>query len=229
MVFFASVWGGALCDRLGITLFTVLVSLCTFTTCSMLLVPNPVVQIIAQIDLTLGTSLYYIVITRYAMQYAEADLFGTFSGLLFTFAGFGLLFLSAIATTVTAIMTSKRGKYQIPFMVLGTVSSSLGLWLALWWWQNPPPSLGAKPSATGTDKKTDGPAVEAATAEGEAPPAAGDGAAEGGDAAMESVAEEEAAVETSTLLSRPRARPPAKAKMKKSKSFLGRMFAGSRP
>ena len=101
-----------LCDSIGVCRFTVAVAFCALSTSCIIVLRHPVfqvtrsttsmrgpkptpliptigfvsrLQIMAQIGLTLGFSLYSVVLMRYSTLYAPPDIFGTFTGLLFTY------------------------------------------------------------------------------------------------------------------------------------------------
>jgi len=139
---FSSIFGGKLCDTIGIVNFTLTIAMCSLVTAICLLIETQWSQIAAQILITFGANLYSIVILRYCVLYAPQELFGTISGLIFLVVsillGLGYVIVSFISDLLE-VYGFTFGEFQGPFFIVGMVSSLLGLLLALYWVRNPPP------------------------------------------------------------------------------------------
>lgn len=140
--FVCSMYGGALCDKLGLARFIALISVVVMITTLSLLVRSYTAQIMAQLSIVFGMSLYTIVVTRFSMHYCPPELFGSFTGVLFTYIGL-MMGASAAANAALVALLPKNLQYSAPFVFFGLTAAALGLHLSWWWSRNPPPNEGA--------------------------------------------------------------------------------------
>mmetsp|Transcript_42312 Transcript_42312/g.95714 ORF Transcript_42312/g.95714 Transcript_42312/m.95714 type:complete len:716 (-) Transcript_42312:117-2264(-) len=158
--FFCAVLGGMLCDSIGVCRFTVAVALCALSTSCIIVLRHPVFQIMAQIGLTLGFSLYSVVLMRYSTLYAPPDIFGTFTGLLFTYVsiaiGVGAGVVEWAVLVAWPVNDGTQGaesaraqdlglepasvlRFKAPFLFLGVLAAFLGIGIVEYWRWVPPP------------------------------------------------------------------------------------------
>ena len=123
--FACSLWGGALCDRLGLVRFIVLISCIVLFTTLSLMVRSYTAQIAAQLSIVFGMSLYSIVISRFSMHYCPPELLGTFMGVMFTYVGL-MMGVSASAQAGLVALIPERFQYTVPFLVFGCTAAALG-------------------------------------------------------------------------------------------------------
>lgn len=149
--FVSSVFGGALCDEMGIRYFTLCVGLCAFLSSVLLWVRNENVQIAAEIVMTFGANLYGIVVIRYSVLYAPPDLFGCLSGTLYTLLTFGMLAGYIILAVIMNVLDvrSQLENYRLQFLILGIASVILSLALVEYWKTFPPPDVKMDSDPTG--------------------------------------------------------------------------------
>ena len=141
--FVSSIFGGALCDQIGIRYFTLCVGSCALASSLLLLVRNEDIQVAAEIVMTFGANLYGIVIIRYSVLYAPPDLFGCLSGTLYTLLTFGMLAAYVVLYLIMNMIDVndvERG-YQIQFSILGLTSFVLSLALVEYWRTFPAPDI----------------------------------------------------------------------------------------
>jgi len=158
--FACAIVGGALCDKLGLTNFVMLVAGCSASIAVLLPVHDFGTQVAVQVALTLGLSLYIIVVNRFAMLYAPPDLFGTFGGVQFTIISVGLFSgMPIMSWGIPTDGTATAVQYQGPWSAAGILSFLLGMSLAYYWHRTPPPTveeaaqLGSTRSIAGSSKR----------------------------------------------------------------------------
>ena len=87
--------------------------------------------------------LYGIIVNRFAMLYAPPHLFGSFSGVQFSFISVGMLLgVTAMSAILDAAATTSVLKYQVPYVALSLGSAALGFCLVEFWRRVPPPPIG---------------------------------------------------------------------------------------
>jgi len=158
--FACAIGGGALCDRLGLNRFVLLVAFCSAFVAALLPVRDFGTQVAVQVALTLGLSLYTIVVNRFCMLYAPPDLFGTLGGVQFTIISVGLFVGMQIQSMgVPTDGTATALQFQVPWVSSGVFSFLLGLLLAWYWHRVPPPTveeaaqMGSSRSVAGSSKR----------------------------------------------------------------------------
>mmetsp|Transcript_32345 Transcript_32345/g.81495 ORF Transcript_32345/g.81495 Transcript_32345/m.81495 type:complete len:528 (+) Transcript_32345:116-1699(+) len=158
--FVCAILGGTMCDRLGLKAFTLVVAACSALVAAFLPVADFGAQVLVQVVLTIGLSLYTIIVNRFAMLYAPPDLFGTLGGVQFTIISVGLFVgMQAMTSGVPTDGTATAEQFQIPFVSMGFVSFLLGLALAYYWHSTPPPTveeaamMGSNRSVAGGSKR----------------------------------------------------------------------------
>ena len=101
------------------------------------------VQVLAQVVMVVGMQLYGIIVNRFAMLYAPPHLFGSFSGVQFSFISVGMLLgVTAMSAILDAAATTSVLKYQVPYVALSLGSAALGFCLVEFWRRVPPPPIG---------------------------------------------------------------------------------------
>ena len=140
--FLCALFLGALCDSIGIVQFVTTVAGVSIAVTALLSIRSLVCQVVAQLGLTVGISMYLIIVNRFAMLYAPPKLFGTLGGLIFTVVALLVtLTMQVIANAYKVSDISSEEGYQVVFAFFGIASGVMGAVMGWWWHTNPPPAV----------------------------------------------------------------------------------------
>lgn len=138
----ATIAGGATCDSIGVEAFMYLLTAFNMVPTLILLVPTVTAQYVAQVAFGIIGNFHWVIVGKTCMMYATPDLFGTYSGLLFTTTGFIILLCMLIIDPII-MMNDSITTLKIAYCLAAAASTISGVFLSIYWWLRPPPSLGA--------------------------------------------------------------------------------------
>ncbi|EKX37257.1 hypothetical protein GUITHDRAFT_145099 [Guillardia theta CCMP2712] len=139
--FLFAVFGGYVCDEIGIERFLSWMQLMILAFSLLLFCPYESCQILSQAQLSLLYDFWDVLVMRIAMLYAPPHLLGTFSGLLYTVAGVSQMILEpAYDMLSSAFLPQPLPRYWISFAMFTLYAILAGETITRYWKKNSPPT-----------------------------------------------------------------------------------------